>query len=263
MSGFEADWLTLREPADRRARNPILLEAAAAYALEKIGPIVDLGCGTGSTFRALDPLTANGRSWIFVDDDPRLLDRALEALPATANERVTLQRADLAQPTETLFAGAALVTASALFDLVSSAYIVELAQALRRENVGLYTALTVDGRVEWEKPHALDEIIVEAFARDQKTDKGFGEGLGGDAAAVLDDAFRAEGFSIRSSTSDWLLGADDAELQDAFHKGFAQTARARLDAEDLEEWLAFRASAAREGAMVRVGHRDCLAFPPG
>ncbi|MER0239498.1 class I SAM-dependent methyltransferase [Fulvimarina sp. MAC8] len=260
MSGFEADWLTLREPADRRARDGALLKAAAEYAGRSSGPVVDIGCGTGSTFRALNPLLPDNQSWVFVDDDPLLLERARTALPEEARTRVTMRRANLAEPAEGIFSGAALVTASAFFDLVSADYIAGFAQALRRNAVDLYAALTVDGRITWERPHALDKAIVSAFKGDQGKDKGFGAGLGGDAAEVLENAFRSEGFEVRSAMSDWVLGSDDVGLQDAFHHGFAEPAREQLGAGEIEKWLSFRASAARDGATVRVGHRDCLAL---
>ena len=54
MSGFDKDWLTLRESADLRARDPQLL-ATAIGAIERAAHpcVLDIGCGTGSTYRAL------------------------------------------------------------------------------------------------------------------------------------------------------------------------------------------------------------------
>ena len=75
--GFAADWLALREPADRAARDEALARRAAAAA----GPdplIVDLGCGTGATWRALSPYLPKGARWRFVDKDPELLAKAVE-----------------------------------------------------------------------------------------------------------------------------------------------------------------------------------------
>ncbi len=67
--GFSADWLALRDPADRAARDQTLARRAA----EAAGPapvIVDLGCGTGASWRALAPLLPDGARWRFVDNDP-------------------------------------------------------------------------------------------------------------------------------------------------------------------------------------------------
>ena len=53
MSGFDADWLTLRAPADVAARNPQLLSRLAGWAEAKGRlSILDLGCGTGATQRS-------------------------------------------------------------------------------------------------------------------------------------------------------------------------------------------------------------------
>ena len=56
MTVFSADWLAAREPHDARARNPVVLDTlvAAVASLRSIS-IVDLGCGTGSTVRAIGP----------------------------------------------------------------------------------------------------------------------------------------------------------------------------------------------------------------
>ncbi|RFC63344.1 methyltransferase domain-containing protein [Fulvimarina endophytica] len=261
MSGFEADWLTLREPADRKARADDLLHAAADHVASDEGPVIDLGCGTGSTFRALDPHLRRGTRWVFVDDDAALLDRAADALEERDRGRVVFRSIDLSGLTVDILAGARLVTASALFDLVSERFVSNFARMLREARTGLYSALTVDGRIEWGRPHEDDAAVAAAFSADQGRDKGFGPGLGGRAAEALEEALAREGFEIRSREADWHLGIDDLALQDAFHAGFAEPARAELGDERAGQWLQFRKNAARQGARLLVGHRDLLALP--
>lgn len=261
MSGFESDWLSLREPADRLARDPKLLAAAADHVASTPGSVVDLGCGTGSTFRALDPLLPAATAWTFVDDDQVLLARAHALQRPDDRERIRLHPADLAGLEDGLVETAALVTASALFDLVSRRFIEDFAAQMAGRGRALYAALTVDGRIAWDSPHPLDEEIVAAFSRDQQRDKGFGPGLGGDAAALLEAAFVDRGYAVQAAPSDWTLGVGDLALQDAFHAGLAAPARAGMD-EEVRDWLRHREETARDGAGVRVGHRDMLAIPP-
>ena len=70
MSRFSDDWLALREPYDARARNAKVFAAVAAlFEQHDTIQIVDLGCGTGSTMRALSPLLAARQKWRLVDND--------------------------------------------------------------------------------------------------------------------------------------------------------------------------------------------------
>ncbi len=62
MSGFSAEWLKLREPYDLRARNAAVLDTVFnLLAGQPSVVLVDLACGTGSTFRALSPRIRRAR----------------------------------------------------------------------------------------------------------------------------------------------------------------------------------------------------------
>ena len=74
MSGFSAEWLALREPADQRARNSDLLGALTRrFAGRDTLSVVDLGCGAGSNLRALAPALPRRQRWRLVDHDAALL----------------------------------------------------------------------------------------------------------------------------------------------------------------------------------------------
>ena len=107
-AAFDLDWLALREPADREARDPALLAAAAAMAGDG-RVIVDLGCGSGATWRALAPLTSADPPWRLVDNDAVALEAAARRITAPA---VQCLRLDLRNLASLPLAGAGLVTAS-------------------------------------------------------------------------------------------------------------------------------------------------------
>jgi hypothetical protein len=92
MSGFSAEWLTLREPYDLNARNPTVIDAVAA-ALEPLSSVqvVDLACGTGSTMRALSPFLPTSQRWKLIDNDLGLLARAA-ATPHAKQVATTISR---------------------------------------------------------------------------------------------------------------------------------------------------------------------------
>lgn len=280
MSGFSADWLTLREGADHRSRDAGLASRLAAHLAgrDRVG-IVDIGCGTGSNLRALAPLLGERQSWRLVDYDPLLLAAARDALSAWADDagregdRLTLQkgsrtievtfdRRDLVADHEgALDPAPDLLTAAAFFDLASAAFIARIARSVAERGAAFYTVLTYDGRDVWTPPHPADEAMVAAFHAHQGGDKGFGPAAGPKATLVLDAAFRSAGYKVWTAQSPWRLGPGDAELVRELATGFAGAVRetGRVAEADVTSWLEARLS----GAECLVGHEDLLALPSG
>ncbi|MGA0616092.1 class I SAM-dependent methyltransferase [Paracoccus sp. KR1-242] len=250
---FPATWLDLREPADRQARDGALLRKAATAA----GPcplIVDLGCGTGATMRAMSGLLPGGAHWRMVDSDPDLLAR----IPA--GDGITLHPGDLGDQARLPLDGATMVTASALLDLCPADWIADLAGELATRSLPFYAALTFDGAMEWRPELPGDAVVTAAFNRHQQGDKGLGAASGPEAAAHAVELFDASGFVVHSAPSAWQLGPDQRELQVELLQGIA-TAAAEAGCEATETWLQSRIAAIAKGAC-RVGHTDMLALPP-
>jgi SAM-dependent methyltransferase len=249
--GFSSAWLALREPADRAARDPKLLRIAIAAA----GPnpvILDLGCGTGSTFRALEPYLPSHAKWRLVDNDPGLLKLAGTA----AGDTASLYQQDLQLLGQLPLEEVTLVTASALLDLVSKRWLIELAALL---NVPAYFALSYNGIMSWSPKNEHDVVITNAFNAHQKTDKGFGPALGPEAVETAQEVFLAAGFEVQVADSPWQLGQGDQELQIELVTGIAAAAKESGESAS-EPWLAARVAAAEDTTCV-IGHGDLLAFP--
>jgi SAM-dependent methyltransferase len=266
MSGFSADWLSLREPADHRARNAGLLRGLADWA-EPRGDltILDLGCGTGSNARALIPHLPGTQHWRLVDHDHALLETARERLATESADHlhamtVRIEEADLSLGLEPLLAdGCDVVTASALFDLVSEKWLDGMVAALAARRLPLYTVLIYDGVMEWSPHHTADDTVRDAFNAHQQRDKGFGPSAGPGAGPHLAARLAEAGYEVRTAPSPWVLGAQDQALMLANLEGVAQAAgEIGLIAEaELADWLAFR----RQGAGCTIGHLDLLALP--
>ncbi|WP_244629679.1 class I SAM-dependent methyltransferase [Martelella limonii] len=260
---FDADWLSLREPADRAARHQGLMETCARHLAPVADPlIIDIGCGTGSTLRSLSNVMPGDARWLLVDNDPRLLDRAAELSGDKA--RADYQQLDLNALDRLPLESAAMVTASALFDLCSEAFTSAFSDVLSRHRIGLYAALNYNGRIGWSVSHPLDESVVESFNRHQQTDKGFGVALGPAAAERLEALLESRGFKVETGDSPWRLSGESAALQKAFVEGFRQPLQeiGGLSSGEIEDWIAFRiAATALQDSHCTVGHTDIIALP--
>lgn len=268
MSGFSAEWLALREPYDAQARNPAVLDAAAAsLAGCSSVTIADLACGAGSTMRALSPRLTGRQSWRLVDNDLGLLGRAATSAPSGVN--VLPMPLDLNRDLEAALDGLVdMVTASALLDLVSGEWLGRLVVEIAARKIPLYTALTYDGRIEFDPPDAGDTAIVAAVNRHQRIDKGFGPALGPAAAMAAIVRLEAVGYSVMHGAADWTFGPDDREIQIEILSGWAAASREirnrPLADADIVGWLTRRRDAAAAGrSSIRVGHVDVFARPIG
>jgi methyltransferase family protein len=267
VTGFSADWLTLREPFDMRARNLSILDAAAASVAEHPSVrIVDLACGTGSTLRALSARLPPRQSWKLVDNDLGLLARAT-ATQHSDDIVITAVPLDLNRDLEAALDGPVdLVTTSALLDLVSEPWLERLAVEIAARKIPLYAALSYDGTIDLTPHDPLDATVIGAINAHQRTDKGFGPALGPAAADAAIARFQSLGYSVKHGRSDWVIGPQDQEMQNEILAGWAYAAR-EIDAltlQDTAAWLTRRRDIVAAGrSSLRVGHVDVFATPIG
>jgi SAM-dependent methyltransferase len=263
MSGFDTTWLALREPADLAARDAGLMEAADRYLLPNpSASILDIGCGTGSTWRGLSQRWGVERAWLLLDHDPQLLAEAQRRIGKAGT--VDFRLFDLNAVADLPLAGVGLVTASALLDLCSERFCVTLAQGLAAARCGLYAALNYDGMMQWSVKHPLDAEMVALFNRHQRSDKELGMALGPDATACMADCLARHDFEIAAADSPWRLDEGASALQVPLLQGLRQPLleAGNLAEEIVDEWLAFRLEAIMlPGSTCMVGHKDLLALP--
>jgi SAM-dependent methyltransferase len=254
---LEGEGRVWREAPPCSPRDPRLITYAANLLRDTVEPlIVDIGCGTGSTYRALQPLLSPDARWRLVDRDEELLAEAVRR----CGERVEAVVFDLAAMRPFPIQGTQLVTASALFDLVSESFIERFVAMLAAQRAVLYAALSYDGMTKWTPPHALDSAVLAAFNRDQTRDKGFGPALGPVGYLFLTDRLEHAGYRVEVAPSPWRLTAANAPLLAQLLTGIASAVRAEgaLDADTVDDWLAFRL---QHTATAMIGHQDIVAEP--
>jgi hypothetical protein len=268
-SRYAPEWLELREGPDGAARAAELLDPLRIPLAELPGGadglvIHDLGCGTGSMGRWLAPRLAGTQHWILHDRDPYLLHFAAAASPRAAADgsRVTVEtrRGDVARLTPDSLAGASLVTASALLDVLTREVVETLVAACTGAGCPALLTLSVAGRVELSPADPLDGEIAEAFNAHQKRN----DLLGPDAITVACEAFSARGATVRVHASPWRLGPGESALTAKWLRGWVGAAvEQRPDLRGpAERYLRERLAACAAGELrVVVHHTDLLALP--
>ena len=206
--------------------------------------------------RAFEGAGATGAHWRLFDNDAGLLARA-EVLHPEAK----ICQGDLAEIDALPLGGVRLVTASALFDLVSRDWVERLAARLVAQGTALYAALSYDGVMRWSPEDAEDATITAQFNAHQRGDKGFGAALGPEAAEAAAGIFASLGYEVQCAPSPWRLGPQEAEMQRLLLAGIAQAA-AEAGYAGAEGWQTRRARVLAEG-WAEIGHIDLLAVPPG
>lgn len=262
-------WLRLREPADAAARS-LDLARAAVQARAGGGPMVvhDLGCGSGSMGRWLAPQLAGPQHWVLHDRDPDLLRVAASDLPrAAGDDAVTVEtrEGDLTRLGPDALAGASLITASALLDMLTAEELERFARSCAGAGCPVLVTLSVTGRVHLTPGDPLDAPLVAAFNRHQRRTVGGRTLLGPVAARAAVEVFGELGARVEVRPSPWRLAADSRALTQEWLTGWVGAAveqRPELAAA-APAYLARRRDEIGQGRLaVTVPHLDLLALPP-
>jgi SAM-dependent methyltransferase len=272
MSGVRASpWLALREPADAAARAVDLVDELRR-GLPEDRPLMvhDLGCGTASMLRWLAPRLPGPQHWVCYDLDADVLAvaegewerRAADGSPVS----VDVRRRDVTLLTPDEYAGGALVTASALLDLLTAEELDRLVAACAGACCPALLTLSVTGRVDLWPPHPLDAAVGAAFNAHQRRTIDGRRLLGPDAAYAVVRAFRMSGYDVLIRPSPWRLAAAAQALTIAWFTDWLAAAceQHREVAPEASKYARQRLADAATGRLrVLVHHRDVLARPRG
>jgi len=278
LTTFDSDWLTLREPADHRARSRALMAEVVSWSEQEYNTpdtaggqhslplvITDLGAGTGSNARYMVPALTVPQSWVLLDQDEHLLSLAADRVECldvpveTRASQLTYQTLASQIPDETR-----LVTASALIDLMSADWLKALASAVAERRAGLLVVLTYDGHFELAPAETDDRWILESVNAHQHRQKGAGAAMGPDATTYLQTRLQTYGYQTTLAPSPWLLTSEESALQVALLEGWQQAVQEQCPGEQerARRWFDKRRAQARaQHLTIRVDHQDLFARP--
>jgi hypothetical protein len=262
-------WLDLREAADGAARARDLVGCLRRRVpVEGRWSIHDLGSGSGSMGRWLAPLLPGPQRWVLHDRDADLLAIAAANVPGPAADgadvAIETRVSDVTRLRPDDLAGATLVTASALLDLLTWDELTRLIHACADAGCPVLFTLSVSGRVRLLPADPLDARIAAAFDTHQRRITPRGRLLGPDAVEAAVEGFRGLGAVVAVRPSPWRLGGTDRELAVEWLTGWVDAACEQEPelALDADLYRRRRLSEAAAGDLeVTVGHADLLVLP--
>ncbi|MCE3274160.1 MAG: hypothetical protein K0R13_15 [Propionibacteriaceae bacterium] len=261
-------WLAARAAADTSARASTvetLLPDLINYlieirAVDGILEIIDLGAGTGANQKWLAPRLPFQQRWIHLDHDPvisrslpqpgdtMIIDSSVESLGRLLAEGSVDHR---------------LVTCSALLDVLTTAQLDAVCEAVIDHQVPALFSLSVTGAQSVSPVDPHDQRLLDAFNDHQRR----AGRAGPEAITLAGTALSAGSYTVRSAETPWQLSTPG---DSAF---MAQLLQERLDAAVAQDpglsviakaWFELRRAQLELGVLqIEVGHRDILALPGG
>src|SRR5450755_3261306 len=264
-----AGWLALREPADAAARARDLADHLARQPPATGRWVIhDLGCGTGAMGRWLAPLLPGAQHWVVHDRDADLLKVAVADIPGPAADgaavTVEAKHSDITRLHPGDVAGATLVTASALLDLLTEDELAGLVTVCAGAGCPLLLTLSGAGRVAVTPADPLDRRVAAAFDAHQRRTTEGGRLLGPDAVALAVQELGRLGAEVLVRPSPWRLGALQADLAAEWFTGWVSAAceqQVELAAETGVYRRRRLADATAGQLAVTVDHADLLVLP--
>ena len=264
-----SEWLALREPADAAARAPELIEEVRSHLPTDVGMAIhDLGCGTGSMARWLAPQLTGPQRWVLYDRDAELLtlaaaeppDVAFDGAPVTIETRMR----DITRLDPGELAGASLITASALLDMMTADEIERLVNTCAGQGCPVLIALSVTGDVELTPADPFDRSVADAFNAHQRRTLSGRKLLGPDAIEAAVDGFARVGHEVLVRESPWQLERGQAALvAEWFTNWVAAACEQRPDlGPETDSYARRRLAEIADGRLsLTVHHQDLLARP--
>ena len=228
----------------------------------------DLGGGSGALGRWLAPRLPGPQHWVIHDRDADLLELAVADPPGPAADgaavTVEARRSDITALAPGDLAGADLIAASALLDMLTADELAAMLGPCAALGCPMLLALTVVGRVALTPAEPLDADLAAAFNAHQRRTTPAGRLLGPDAVAAAVDELRGTGAEVLVRPSPWRLDAAHAALMVEWFGGWVAAACKQEPALAAEAG-AYRdrrlAQAAAGELAVTVDHADLLVTP--
>jgi len=260
MHEFENSWLLSREKIDSVSRNKKAIEKINKYTnFTKNLNIIDLGCGTGSNFRYLNPKILKKQSWKMIDISNLSLSYLKKNIRFSQKiQNITFKNEDIIKNLEKInFKDFDIVTGSALLDIMPKEWFVEFSKINKSTKI-IYFSINYDGNFKFYPKHKDDDKIVKLFNKDQMSDKGIGKkAVGPKCTQIINKLFQRT-HKTYVFNSDWVI--EKNKIMQNMFISFCEEIISKNN-KNYELWLNFRKNKIKSNkSILKLQNKDFLAL---
>lgn len=282
-------WLSYRAACDTAARNKSIERKFLEFFDHKPTlDIVDVGAGTGANFRYYFNRIKQNQHWTFIEKDARLTEETNACMAQFAqqqgykleqkNSNLIHISADTKQASIKIIQGslhdiehlvslpdADVVTANAVFDLISYEQFDALVHKLKKEYVCLLSTMNYY-EISFLPFSEADMRFIHWYHMYMKRPQSFGIAMGPDACEEMLDLLHQHGMIIVQEASQWHITRNNTAMHH-FLLNFMEDAvhslnLAACEKEAFDQWMAERKQLCRERKLeIYVDHNDIFAYP--
>lgn len=286
---FATDWLHERYRFDVAARNPKVEAACLQYLARHPNiSIIDIGAGTGANFIYLSEKLPQSQQWALVELNPSLLKRARERLKiwaaakgyAVREERQSLDFQRNEQHIHVQFLQGSflelpqllqpeqyhLVTASAVFDLLSAQMLSKLIQTFHQNRLALLATLNYES-MAYLPTDAEDGHWIGLYEAHMQREQDFGRALGPECSDFLENGYaQLPTAQVIRAPSRWQIEPTDSfmhvHMLQFLEKSLLEMTSMGHSGKGLDTWLQ-RKKAQLQARQLRlsVTHSDLFIAP--
>lgn len=285
-TGFNTDWLFERFAFDSKARNKTV-EAACLDFLSSRSTlnIVDVGSGSGSSCLYLMQKIKQDQNWTFVELNAELAKASLERIASfaqtqnwtadshdnslfihTPEKKVQIEvinKSFLELDKIVDLENVDLVTAAAVFDLLTEQMLTAFLELLNNQEVALLSTINYSG-MRFATESKADYLYADLYSQHMQREQPFGRTVGADCHNVMEDFFRKKHVQVISGESNWEIGNEDkkmhAFLLDYMSNAVPEMLTSEREVALFEEWLIEKKQLSGSGQLsLEVMHHDFFA----
>ena len=282
---FQVEWLEERFSFDTKARNKIIEQACITHFKDKERlNILDIGAGTGSNFQHLWNRFPQHQNWIFVELNPELAQVAKEKCIQLAkkqgfsiaeeNKRLVFQKEKQYRSIQILNQSflelhqfldldkVDLITAGAVFDLLSSTMLDQFLNQLLEHQIALLATINYTG-MHFQHSSTTDQQFIQLYEAHMCRQQDFGRAIGPKFPEYLKAFSNAKSIPLLMGSSHWIIGPTDHKMHrfllDYMEKGIGETLTDTKQKLSFQNWLTSKRNTLQQGQLeLQVSHQDAF-----